>query len=60
VTLEDVIATAEDVVNEARVPKDIADETLTRLARSELTVSRKKLMLSYKVAFESMLARRQA
>jgi len=60
VALEDVIATAEDVVKEARVPKDIADETLSRLARSELTVSRKKLMFSYKVVFESMLASRQA
>lgn len=60
VALEDVNATAEDVVKEARVPKDIADETLSRLARSELTVSRKKLMFSYKVVFESMLASRQA
>jgi hypothetical protein len=54
VSLEDVIATAEGVLRAARVPAEIRDETLSRLARSQLTTSRQQLIFNYKVAFESM------
>jgi hypothetical protein len=54
VSVEAVLATAEAVFKAARVPAGFRDETLTRLRRSQLTTSRKKLMFSYKLAFESM------
>lgn len=54
VSLDDVVATAQDVLTFARVPANIRDETLSRLARSPLTTSRQQLIFSYKVAFESM------
>jgi adenylosuccinate lyase len=54
VSLEDVIATAEDVLSSARVPAELRDEMLSRLARSELTTSRQQLIFNYKLAFESM------
>src|SRR5262249_42430620 len=53
VTLEDVIATARDVLRLARVPDEFRDETLSRLARNQLTTSRQKLIFAYKVAFEA-------
>jgi|GEM_PF-6965397 hypothetical protein len=54
VSLEDVVATAEEVLRASRVPANIYDDTLARLARSQLTTSRKKLIFNYKVAFGSM------
>jgi hypothetical protein len=54
VSLEDLIATAVDVLRSTRVPDRIRDETLSRLRRSQLTYSRKQLIFNYKVAFESM------
>jgi len=54
VSLADLIATAEDVFRSTRVPAKFRDETLSRLARRQLTTSRKKLMFNYKVAFELM------
>ena len=54
VSLEDVVATAEDVLRSASVPADLRDETLTRLGKSQLTTSRRKLIFNYKLAFESM------
>jgi hypothetical protein len=54
VSLEDVVGTARDVLRAARVPDEFCEETLSRLARSHLTVSRRKLMFVYKLAFESM------
>jgi hypothetical protein len=54
VTLQDLVATTEDVLNAAHVPNEIRDETLLRLAKSQLTTSRKQLIFNYKVAFESM------
>ncbi len=54
VSLEDVIAVAEDVVTEARVPAEIRDEALSQLARSQLSTSRKQLIFNYKLAFESI------
>ncbi len=54
VSLEDVMATAEDVFKAAQVPSDIRDETLARLAKNQLTTSRRQLIFNYKVAFESI------
>jgi hypothetical protein len=54
VSIEDVVVTAKDVLRAARLPNEFCEETLSRLARSDLTVSRRKLMFVYKLAFESM------
>jgi hypothetical protein len=54
VTLEDVVATARDVLRAARVPDEFPEETPSRLARSQLTTSRQKLIFVYKLAFEVM------
>ena len=54
VSLEDVVATAEAALKVAHVPSEIRDETLSRLAKSQLTTSRQHLIFNYKVAFESM------
>jgi hypothetical protein len=53
VTLEDLVATASDVLRVARLPDEFREETLARLARSQLTVSRQKLIFAYRVAFEA-------
>jgi hypothetical protein len=58
VTLEAVLATAESVLAASRVPAPFRDGTLTRLTRSQLTTSRKKLMFSYKVVFEAVRSER--
>jgi hypothetical protein len=52
-TLEDVVATARDVLRAARLPDEFREGTLSRLARSQLTTSRLKLLFAYKVAFEA-------
>jgi hypothetical protein len=49
-----VLATAESVLKAARVPAVFRDGTLTRLMRRQLTTSHKKLMFSYKLAFDAM------
>lgn len=54
VSLRDVIATAEDILEESSVPARFRDETLSRLEKRKLTSSRKKLMFNYKIAFESV------
>jgi hypothetical protein len=54
VTLQDIIATAKDVFWAAQLPDEFCDETLFRVARSQLTTSRQKLIFAYKVAFEAM------
>ena len=54
VTLLDLVESAEEVFAEARVPNAIRDETLSRLAKGQLTASRKQLMFNYKLAFESL------
>jgi hypothetical protein len=51
VSLELLLATAKDVLNKS-VPANLRDETLARLAGSELSLSRKQLILNYKLAFE--------
>jgi hypothetical protein len=52
VSLQDLIATTEEVLTTARVPVTIRDEALSGVARSQLTTSRLELLFNYKVAFE--------
>jgi hypothetical protein len=54
VSLKHVLATAEDVLRASDVPTSFRDETLTRLAKSQLSESRQKLIFNYKRAFEAM------
>ena len=54
VSLEDVLTAAEGVLN-AAVPATFRDETLERLAGSQLSESRKQLIFNYKLAFEGQL-----
>jgi hypothetical protein len=54
VSLEDLVATAEVALKAAHVPSEICDETLSRLAKNQLTTSRQQLIFNYKVAFEAM------
>jgi hypothetical protein len=54
VSLEDVVATANEVLAASRVPKRIYNDTMARMEQSQLTNSRKKLIFNYKVAFRSM------
>jgi hypothetical protein len=56
VSLADLVTAAGHVLETARVPAEIRDETQSRLARSSLTHSRQELIFSYKLAFESMRA----
>ena len=56
VSLEDLVATARNALRSAHVPSEIRDETLSRLAKSQLTTSRQELIFNYKLAFESMRA----
>jgi len=51
VSIEDVLATAREVL-EPSVPARIRDLTLARLERRQLTESQRKLIFSYKLAFE--------
>jgi len=54
VSLECVLATAEDVLIASAVPASFRDETLARLAKSQLSESRQQLIFNYKLAFEAM------
>ena len=51
ISLEHVLATAEEVLNES-VPPKFRSETLARLARTQLSDSRQQLAFNYKLAFE--------
>jgi hypothetical protein len=53
VQLERLLATAEDVLIASAVPGSFRDETLARLARSQLSESRQQLIFNYKLAFEA-------
>jgi hypothetical protein len=55
-SLNDVLATAQEVLTESKVPPEIYEEALTRLARSQLTESRSKLVYCYKLDFEAIKA----
>lgn len=52
VSIEDVIAEAKQALDEAGLPDRFRDEALNRLEESGLTLSRKKLLFNYKLAFE--------
>jgi hypothetical protein len=54
VSLERVLAMAEEVLIASAVPARFRDETRARLARSQLSESRQQLIFSYKLAFEAM------
>lgn len=56
VSLDNLVATARNVLRSARVPAVMRDETLSRLERGQLTTSRQELIFNYKLAFESMRA----
>jgi hypothetical protein len=58
-SLEDVLVTAQEVLAESRVPAGIYQEALTRLGRSQLTESRRKLVYGYKLDFEAIKAARR-
>jgi hypothetical protein len=52
VSLAEVIANAEEVLRQAGVPAEMRDETLTRLTKSQLSESRRRLIFNYKAEFE--------
>jgi hypothetical protein len=54
VSLKRVLATAEDVLRASAVPASFRDETLARLAKSQLSESRQQLIFHYKRAFETI------
>jgi hypothetical protein len=54
VSLKRGLATAEDVLIASAVPASFRDETLARLAKSQLSESRQQLIFNYKLAFEAM------
>ena len=51
VSLELLLATAKDVLDKS-VPANLRDKTLARLEGSKLSLSRKQLIFTYKLAFE--------
>jgi hypothetical protein len=55
-SLEDVLTTAQDVLAESKVPPEVYREALSRVARSQLTESRSKLVYCYKLDFEAIKA----
>ena len=54
VSLEHVLATAEDVLTAPAVPSWFHDETMARLEKSQLSTSRQQLIFNYKLAFQPM------
>ena len=54
ISSEDVLATAQEVLEESGVPPEIYKEALTCVARSQLSESRRKLVYCYKLDFEAM------
>ena len=54
VSLARVLATAEDVLMGSAAPASFRNETLARLAKSQLSESRQQLIFNYKLAFEAM------
>jgi hypothetical protein len=53
VSLKHLLMTAQKVLASA-VPANFRDETLARLAKSQLSVSRQQLIFNYKLAFQAM------
>jgi len=58
VSLEDVLATAGDVLRASAVSARFRDQTLARLAKSQLSESRQQLIFIYKLAFERFRSQR--
>jgi hypothetical protein len=56
VSMDDLNTTAQHLFEAARVPREIRDEALLRLASTQLTASRQALIFNYKLSFESMRA----
>ena len=54
VSHDDVLAVARDVLATSHAPAVIADKTLAKLGRFQLTTSRRQLMFNYKIAFERL------
>jgi len=54
VCIEDIVEVASDILIASGQPQDIAQDTLSRLQRSNLSLSRKRLMFCYKRVFESV------
>jgi hypothetical protein len=59
VSMEDVLVTAGETFRAANLPSGFRDDTLSRIAKSQLTNSRKQLMFNYKIAFESIPRRKR-
>jgi len=56
ISSESVLAIAQEVLDESGVPSEICKEALTRVGRSQLSESRRKLVYCYKLDFEAMKA----
>ena len=54
VSLADVISTAKSVLDACDYPGEFSQPTMARLARSDFSISRKKLLFNYKIAFEAI------
>ncbi|MBA3531588.1 MAG: hypothetical protein H0T73_06715 [Ardenticatenales bacterium] len=54
VSLKEVVATAHGILSESGIPAHFREETLSRLAKSQLSLSRQKLIFHYKRAFEAI------
>jgi len=54
VSSEDIIVSAAATLEASGAPSEFRDETLARLTKSQLTISRQQLIFNYKMAFESM------
>ena len=54
VSLEDVLATARDVLEESRVPTEICALVRSGLERTQLSTSHRQLIFNYKLDFEAM------
>jgi hypothetical protein len=59
ISSEDLLATAQEVLDESGVTPEIYKEAFTRVARSQLSESRRKLVYCYKLDFEAMKAGRR-
>ena len=53
---EDFLATAQEVLGDSGAPAEICDEALARVARGQLSESRRKLLYCYKLDFDAIKA----
>jgi len=54
ITHEDFLENARDIIESSRVPLVISEGALGRLRRTDLTLSRRKLMFNYKLIFDAV------